>query len=218
MACKFCIGNKLRENNPPSFPEKQKVIEFIKKHAPLTKLLSISGSTSDPMLTDQELLKEYSTLAKSLGLRVAIHTHANAFDESKTNILKMADKTVISAHNLEHLAKANQIIKAVGKERVRISSVCNSENKQLLEKKEFYEAVNADTFTVRLNVFEDIKLTPPYPKTGQRIFNQEQYSDGNKSVVVWDFKNANEFIAARYLWPDGQMKPQCYWTKLHEVE
>jgi hypothetical protein len=87
----------------------------------------------------------------------------------------------------------------------------------MIQGRDFYESFKAERFTVRKNVFEKIEPIIPYPETGEKIFNQPVFSDGNKRIALWDFKDANKYIDARYLWPDGQMRHQCYWSNLHKV-
>ncbi|HEC68679.1 MAG TPA: hypothetical protein ENI31_00095, partial [Candidatus Omnitrophica bacterium] len=218
MNCHFCVGKSIREKKKPSFADKDKVLWFINFYSQYTKLFSISGSTSDPMLTNLDLLNLYIKEGKDKGLRVSLHTHSNTIPLILENIDKilLCDKIVLSVHDLKNVDSVNELIGKFKKGRIRISSVCHSGNKSLLESKKFYESFGSNQFTIRLNIFEpDLKIRLPYPFLNKFIFGQPCYGDEEKTIAVWNFKEANKIIEAMYLWPNGEIQPQCYWKRLH---
>ena len=212
MNCHFCVGKNIRKNKAPSFASLEKIKIFFELFKNQTDLLSISGSTSDPLLCKnfEKILK----LARKKFKKISLHTCATSklLDLDTNNL----DEICISLHNYPNKKLINFIKKE--KEKVRISVVYNKENWTILDDFSFFEKIPCDNFTVRRNIF-DPKI-PKFVKKLRRkgkIFNQPIYKYKDKNIVLWNFADANKYINARYLWPNGLMREQCYWDNLHPI-
>jgi len=212
--CPFCVGRSLRKSKPEEIPHFSVGWQafFIFYNAPE---ISISGSTSDPMLCDTKDL--FTIINDSPQLSKSLHTAYPHLLWKYKKSLHNLNEICLSIHDYSEIEIANELTKYFNyqKCRTRISSVYWNKNKEILSNKSFYESFQAKIFTIRKNIFEpDIKVTIPYPKTNI-IYGQQIFSDGNKIIALWDFLKANIIINAMYLWPDGQIRAQCYWTTLH---
>ncbi len=210
MNCSFCVGQYIRKNETPHFASLGKIKIFFDAYKCQTDLLSISGSTSDPLFCKD--INKITEIAKKRFKKISLHTCATS---KLINIdIKPFDEICISFHTLPD-KKLVEFIQE-NKEKIRISVVYNKENYKILDNFSFFDQIPCNTFTVRKNIF-DPKI-PNFVKKLKKIgeiFNQPIYKYGDKKITIWDFADANKYIDARYLWPNGLMRKQCYWENLH---
>ena len=215
--CPFCVGRSLRKSKPiekPHFSVNWQTF-LMSYDAPE---ISISGSTSDPMLCNTEDL--FAIINDAPQLSKSLHTAYPHLLWKYRKSLHALNEICLSVHNYSEIEIVNELTKYFNHQkcRTRISSVYWDKSKEILSDKFFYELFQAKIFTIRKNIFEsNIEIIIPYPKIGT-LYGQQLFSDNNKIIVLWDFLKANTIIKAMYLWPDGQIREQCYWTTLHEKD
>ncbi len=212
IGCKFCVGNSIRKKEKPHFASMEKIKIFLELFKDRTRSLSISGSTSDPLFVDN--FQEVVEIAKK-DFKIALHTCAK--DKLRYINTKSFYRICISLHEYPD-EKTIDFIKK-NKSKVRISTVYHNGNKKILDDLSFFDKVPAISFTIRKNIFNPVtpKFIKKLKRTGRKIFNQQEYIYKDKKIVVWDFADANKYINARYLWPDGNIRRQCYWYNLHKI-
>ncbi len=211
--CVFCVGAKIRQTErEPYFASWERIEFFLECYGRHSKQLSISGSTSDPLFIDEKLLMDICRKAKKMKLRISIHfCIVNDFLGKNFDFF---DKLVLSLHEYPNKEITN-FVKA-NAEKVRVSSVYYSNNYGIFDDFSFFRKVPCTVFTVRKNVFNP--RTPEFIKKLKpidTIFNQAIYEFHDKKIAVWDYADANQYINARYLWPSGEIRRQCYWHSLY---
>lgn len=204
--CGFCVGNHIRKNEPPHFSDV--ALEFIDQYSGYAKELSISGSTSDPMYCDYKTLNNILDAGINCSYKLSLHT--SVYNNRTKAILGSVHELCLSVHSINKVL-SNKLYDDVVSSKLRISSVCTSNNKSWYETGEFFDTYGADKFTIRLNIHEpELYLELPYDKINS-IHNQTTYRYNNKTIAIWNFRDANKNIKALYLWPNGEIKRQCFW-------
>lgn len=213
IGCKFCVGNSIRKKVSPHFALLDKIELFFEMYKKSADLLSISGSTSDPLFVKN--LKEIVKVAKKNFKKISLHTCA--IEKLLNFDIDPFVEVCISLHELPNEKLKRFIEKNDSK--VRVSIVYDEENYSIVDSLKFFEEVPAKLFTVRKNIFNPKvpKFISKLKKIGE-VFNQPVYIYKNKKIVIWDFADANNYINARYIWPDGQIRKQCFWANLHEKD
>jgi hypothetical protein len=208
MNCSFCVGKKVRTYDVPHFADHKAVANFISCFGTETRLFSVSGSTSDPLLTDLDLLFRHSRYAQLFALKTSLHTaYLNILLDHIEFLEGCFDEFVLSIHSKDQIPQVMDILEDTTTP-VRISSVYHKDNKDQFDR-DFFESIPVEQFTIRKNVFEvfeEYDPVIPYPELDSRIFGQKVYGDHNKKIAVWDFKEANRHIRALYLWSNGMVK------------
>ena len=211
--CDFCVGKNIRENEQPHFAKNWK--DFIDYFSEYTELISISGSTSDPMLVNHKLLERIIKYSKNKGLDISLHTRSIGYMVKRYSDL--VDELVISIDRPTN--KNIQFFESLtNKSKVRISAVCTSENRHLFENSGFFRDFPIKRFTIRMNVFEpDLKYPHiPYSQINKNDYGALWYGDNEKYIALWDFRKTNKRIKAIYLWPTGEVNEQCHWLSLYQ--
>jgi hypothetical protein len=210
--CSFCVGRGRKEGPEPHFGPG--VLDFIQQHAGRTRWLSISGSTSDPLFVawnGPDRLRDIIYLALSSGLQVSLHTRV--ISRRSLMLSHQAHELCVSLdpQDPDLHQKARDLASAGCP--VRISAVATSANLHLFADPALYELLPYP-WTIRRNVREpDLPEVPvPFIRTGETLFGCPVYAE---QIAVWDFEVANQHINALYLWPDGQIRRQCFWEVLY---
>jgi MoaA/NifB/PqqE/SkfB family radical SAM enzyme len=211
MKCEFCVGQFIRKNEHPHFADIENIKIFLELYKNYTNKLSISGSTSDPLFV-KNLEEIISFIPKSY--EIALHTCATKQLLNFNH--KLVDKLRISIHNIPD----NDVIDFIRKnqDKVRVGTVYFDSNKNIIDSMELFDKIPSKSFTVRKNIFKP--ETPKFIKNLKKVntvFNQPIYQYKDKQIAIWDFADANKYIKARYLWPDGKNRRQCYWHNLHNI-
>ena len=227
FSCPYCVGHEWDQSGPPRFGEG--VEEFLGDNP--AKEISISGCTSDPLSV--EWSEEYQephdwkyvlALARHSQPEATISLHTADHEKVHKNRLILSlliwELCLTVRKNVDVLRVAYLVdfFTKRGK-RVRLSSVCTEENWDHYASGEFFKWYPCGYHTVRHNIFEpDLKpLTLP-GEIVDTVHGQPVYEYLGQRIALWDFRAANTQIDALYLWPDGQVRPQCYWTNLHPDE
>lgn len=209
--CEFCVGNHIRKDEPPHFANEQ-MFDFIKSYQGQARELSISGSTSDPLYCDYELLTDLIYKAKDLKYFVSLHT--SVLNKKTVTLYDTVNELCLSIHDIDK--KTCDFVNQFETERIRISSVCTENNKSIYESGEFFSLLNSTKFTIRLNIHEpNLNVTLLFNPHG-RIYNQKAFKSDSEFITLWNFKDANKHIKALYLWPNGEIKRQCFWDTVLE--
>lgn len=215
--CPFCIGNSIRLEEIPHFADN--AVKFIKEHAFDTPLLSISGSTSDPLAVGIKTLLQILNTGRQCGIaEISLHTAQIEAAYSVRDVLSpLVDELCLSVNHHREYSLVRELATYFGKGRVRISTVVSSGDGNIDEFVGQFPTV--DKFTFRKNIFstpDDVEFVVPesFSKVGE-IHNQPLFSNGHQTIALWDFKTANPNTKALYLWPDGKIRHQCHWTSLH---
>lgn len=207
--CTWCVGNEVRANDPPHFASYKNVCKFLDLLQDHSTEFSISGVSSDPILCkDTGKIIDYA-----LG-KYSISLHTKILNTKTEMYSKYVDELCLSVHRM--IPSIAQKLKNIEPKKLRISSVCTSENIHLFESPEFFELYGATRFTIRKNIREPELRDPviPYDRSTCDQYGQKWFEGDGKTIALWDFKKANREIKAMYLWPTGEMNEQCYWKHI----
>ena len=218
FSCPYCVGHEWDQSGPPRFGEG--VGRFLLTNP--AHEISISGCTSDPMaVPDWREVLHNARLAQP---EAVISLHTAHLGEVLKNITVLPHfigelcLTVRSGMSPGKVAAVVEHISSTGTA-VRLSSVCTAENRERYESGEFFNTYPAPRHTVRMNIFEpEQEMLLPQGKWIRDVHGQPVFGWKGQEIAIWDFREANEVISALYLWPDGQVREQCYWTNLHPDE
>ena len=213
--CNFCVGNEVRIEENPHFSEKYK--SFIDLFASRTKLLSVSGSTSDPCFIDENEHKTIISLAKKENPNIKVNVHTRTLNYETLKMLdRHYDKVVISIDEtfkpLDYLREFRNI---------RYSIVLTEDNYLSFPLDWFekiYEEIGHCSFTLRPDVFSNKITIGNYGvETKIKGLPKEaiQYKFHDGLIVIWDFNKINDSMNVRYLWSNSLVSSQCEWKKLY---
>lgn len=222
----ICVGRKTSAKVSAHFASSAQVYEFLRLYSNVCNNLSISGSSSDPMLVPRGDLAKVIAMGYALQFkRITLHTCIENIDlHMDLGYLRWVHGLVVSVHSDSDrtIEKVNELWDLMPTPHdLRFSFIAHSGNVEKFNSVDFWDQFPPAEFTVRKNVFEpDIEVMLPNTRPSQYgYFNQPSvrvYAGGKKQdIVVWDYRDANKHIDARYLWPDGQIRRQCYWEELH---
>jgi len=222
----LCVGRKTAAKIPAHFADRDVIYEFLKLYRHTCSKLSISGSSSDPMLVPRQRLAEVIAMGHGLRYkRITLHTCLENINlDMDLGYLKWVHGIVVSVHSDSDstIWKVNKLWELMPSPHdVRFSFIAHSGNVEKFNSVDFWSRFPPAEFTIRKNVFEpSIEVVLPNKRPSVlRVYNQKSvrvYAGGMKQdIVVWDYKDANKHIEARYLWPNGEIKRQCYWGELH---
>ena len=213
--CSFCIGNDIRINEKPHFSNKYN--SFIDLFASHTKLLSVSGSTSDPCFISEQEHQNIILLAKKENHNIKINVHTRTLKYENLKMLnKYYDKIVIS---IDENFKPFEYLKEFKNIRYSIVLTENNFNVFTLDWFEnIYKTIGHSSFTLRPNVFDSNIKTFSYGKEVKNKYLPKeaiQFPFHQGLIVIWNFKDINDNLNVRYLWSDDTVSSQCEWKKLY---
>jgi len=211
--CSFCVGRKVRIKTKPYFADMDYIERFMNHYRPFSDKLSISGSTSDPLFVDE--LDEVIALAKKNEFKTSLHTcYLDGLLQRDESFLRSFYRLSLSLHDIPKDDVKKFIEK--NKDLVRVNIVYHEGNRRIVDDMSFFDETPSSSFTIRKNIFDPQEPKLKKVKRIGDVFNQPMFEyDGGKKIAVWDFADANLYIKAMYLWPDGQIRRQCFWHSLH---
>jgi hypothetical protein len=216
----------VREGDEPHFATIEQVRSFLNTYGALANGVSISGSTSDPLMVDRHELYDIIGAAHMRVRNVVLHFCLENFDwEEDLGLLKWVDRVAVSLTDRNDFASINHLAKKLGIGKVRVSMIAHSGNLHWFKDDGFWAMFRDDLkFTIRKNIWEpnlvvefpdQTKSNPERLIFNQQIYRIYRYKEQHIDAVLWDYPDANKHINARYLWPDGRIERQCYWHQLY---
>jgi len=199
------------------------------KYAKKTKLLSISGDSSDPSLINKT--KYLANEAKLINpfIKVNIHTRTLNYVLINDFINNNYDKIVISIDEnfFNNISKQTNTLLISLKDKIRFSIVITNYNIELLNKDfiiKLYSLYPNASFTIRPDVFNKndnferqiyllIKTLSPQGfienKLGAIVLNKY------KNIWFWFYKKSNKINNVKYLFSNDVISNYTIWEELY---